>query len=290
MKQLLMVSYLSSHFVIPAKAGIQILLKWFPALVPFRVFAGKTIEANIGSGMNTIIRLLIISLSLIVFCVTPGAAQMMEQGFREDFQSLANWKPQTFPKIPRHSAYSLQKEDGKNILVARADRSASGIIYSRSFNIYKTPIISWRWKVSNIYQAGDEKKKAGDDYPLRVYVVFKYDPEKASAFEQAQYKALKLFYGEYPPHSTLNYIWANKKYPERILPNPFTAKTQMILMQKGPDRVGQWVEEKVNALEDYRKAFGTDPPAEASIAIMSDADNTGEKATGYLAYIEVSAH
>jgi hypothetical protein len=120
-------------------------------------------------------------------------------------------------------------------------------------------------------------------------VVFKYDPHKAGFFERTQYNTLKLIYGEYPPHSSINYIWANKKYPERILPNPFTAKTQMILLQKGPDRAGAWIEERANALEDYRQAFGTEPPSEASIAVMSDADNTGEKATGYIDYIEVSA-
>ncbi len=232
--------------------------------------------------------ILTLTLLSLLFIAVPLDAQMTEQGFREEFESLDNWKPLTFPKIPLHSIYSIQKEGGKGVLVARSDRSASGIIYNRSFNIYKTPVVKWKWKVSNIFQKGDEKKKSGDDYPLRVYVVFKYDPQKAGTFEQAQYNALKLFYGEYPPHSSLNYIWANKKYPERILPNPFTAKTQMILQQKGAERVGTWIDEKVNALEDYRRAFGVDPPMEASIAVMSDADNTGEKATGYLEYIEVT--
>jgi hypothetical protein len=232
--------------------------------------------------------LIILAMSMIMIA-SPLYAQMSEQGFREEFNSLDNWKPLTFPKIPRHSAYSIQKEGKNSFLVAQADNSASGIICTRVFNIYKTPIIKWKWKVSNIYQAGDEKKKSGDDYPLRVYVVFKYDPQKAGVFERAQYSTLKLLYGEYPPHSSINYIWANKKYPERILPNPYTAKTQMILLQKGSERVGMWIEERVNALEDYRKAFGTEPPAEASVAVMSDADNTGEKATGYVDYIEVSA-
>lgn len=232
---------------------------------------------------------LIILLTILLVSAAPLSAQMLERGFREDFNTLANWKPQTFPKIPRHSTYAIQNEDGKNVLVALADRSASGIIYARTFNIYKTPVVKWRWKVSNTYQKGDEKKKSGDDYPLRVYVVFKYDPDRASTWERAQYKTLKLFYGEYPPHSSLNYIWANKKYPDHILPNPYTAKTQMIPLQKGAERAGQWIDEQVNALEDYRKAFGVEPPEEASMAIMSDADNTGEKATGYVDYIEVSA-
>ena len=154
--------------------------------------------------------LIILSISTLLI-VSPLFAQMSEQGFREEFNSLDNWTPLTFAKIPRHSIYSILKEGKKSFLVARADNSASGIIYKRSFNIYKTPIIKWKWKISNIYKAGDEKKKSGDDYPLRIYVVFKYNPQKAGVFERAQYNALKLIYGEYPPHSSINYIWANKK-------------------------------------------------------------------------------
>ena len=221
--------------------------------------------------------------------ISPLEAQMMEHGFREEFNTLDNWKPLTFPKIPRHTTYSIQKDGEKSFLVAKADNSASAIRCTRSFNIYDTPIIKWKWKISNVYIRGDEKKKSGDDYPLRIYVLFKFDPEKASIVERAQYKILKLLYGEYPPHSSLNYIWANKRYPERILPNTYTARAQMILLQKGNEHAGSWIEERINALEDYRQAFGIDPPPEATIAIMSDADNTGEKATGFVYYIEVSA-
>jgi hypothetical protein len=233
-------------------------------------------------------RILIILTTISIMIAPPLCAQVSEQGFREEFNSLDNWKPLIFPKIPRHSTYSIQKEGEQSFLVAQADNSASCIICTRVFNIYKTPVIKWKWKVSNTFKAGDEKKTSGDDYPLRIYVVFKYNPQNAGVFERAQYSTLKLLYEEYPPHSSINYIWANKKYPDRILPNPYTAKTQMILLQKGSERAGVWIEEKVNALEDYRKAFGVEPPTEASIAVMSDADNTGEKATCYVDYIEVS--
>lgn len=236
-------------------------------------------------------RLALLAALLLALVTTPSAldARTPDQGIREDFNTLDNWKPLNFPKIPRHSTYTIAKEGPNSMLVATADSSASGIIHQSSFNIYKTPIISWQWKVSNIYKKGDEKKKSGDDYPLRVYIVFKYDPQHASVLEKAQYNTARLIYGEYPPHSSLNYIWANKYYPERILPNPYTGRTQMILLQKGSLRTGQWVEERVNALVDYREAFGKDPPVQAALAIMSDADNTGERAIGYVDYIEVSA-
>src|SRR5512145_2191817 len=115
-------------------------------------------------------RILIFLAAMMILIVPSLHARMLEQGFREDFETLSDWRPLTFPKIPRHSVYRIEKEEAKSILAAEANASASGLIYNRSFNIYKTPIVKWRWKVSNIYAAGDEKKKSGDDYPLRIYV------------------------------------------------------------------------------------------------------------------------
>jgi len=45
--------------------------------------------------------------------------------------------------------------------------------------------------------------------------------------------------------------------------------------------VGQWLEEKRNLLEDYRKCFGEDTPKAGAVAIMTDTDNTGEKAVAW---------
>ena len=61
----------------------------------------------------------------------------------------------------------------------------------------------------------------------------------------------------------------------------------MIILQAGSEKAGKWHEEDINILEDYRKAFGTDPPPVAGIAIMNDSDNTGESPVSYIDYIEV---
>jgi hypothetical protein len=42
-----------------------------------------------------------------------------------------------------------------------------------------------------------------------------------------------------------------------------------------------WVEEQRNIYEDYKKAFGEEPPLINGVAIMSDTDNTKERAVAY---------
>lgn len=55
----------------------------------------------------------------------------------------------------------------------------------------------------------------------------------------------------------------------------------MIAVKSGSVHVGQWVVERRDILKDYRRIFGQDPPKAGAIAIMTDTDNTGEKAVAY---------
>jgi len=207
--------------------------------------------------------------------------------FREDFHDLAQWKPLLFPKIQQHSVYTVVTEGDSSYLRAESNASASGIIFNREFDVFAYPKVRWRWKIANIYRKGNAEEKSGDDYPIRIYIIFKYDPETAPFGQRLKYGIAKTIYGEYPPHSSLNYVWANRKYPQRIITNPYAAEAKMILLEAGTEKVGHWVDEEVDIIRDYRDAFGVMPPGTASIAIMNDSDNTGERSVSYVDYIEV---
>jgi hypothetical protein len=171
--------------------------------------------------------------------------------------------------------------------VARSNASASLLVYKKPFDVYEYPNIRWRWKISNIYRKADPKVKSGDDYPIRIYIAFEYDPQKEGLIDRAIFNVLRLIYGEYPPSGSLNYVWSSKVLSERSMPSPYTDRNRMIFLQKGSPRVGQWVDEEVNIIKDYEDIFGKKPPRRATIGIMNDSDNTGEKATSYVEYIEV---
>jgi hypothetical protein len=224
---------------------------------------------------------------IITLSSTPVFAENKQVLFREDFNSLSTWEPLTFPKIKKHSTYTIVTDGGHSFLKAESHSSASAIVYRKTFNVYEYPLMSWRWKVDNVYKKGDPHKKSGDDYPIRIYVIFQYDPKQADFTEQLQYGIAKTLYGKYPPDSTLNYVWTGYQTDKRIITNPYTDRAKIIILENDRNKVGTWVEEKVNILDDYRTAFGKEPPATASIAIMNDSDDTGEMAVSYVDYIEV---
>jgi hypothetical protein len=229
----------------------------------------------------------LVLLILTLFSQTTALGVDQPFPFREEFDSLTQWEPLTFPKIQAHSTYTLVKEGGKSILKAESRDSASALVHRLNFNVYETPRLRWRWRVEQLSDRGDPKEKAGDDYPIRVYVMFSYDPTRATLGERLTYGTAKAIYGKYPPHSTLNYVWTGRSLSERIIQSPYTDKAFMIVLEKGKGRIDQWVEESVNVLDDYRKVFGKDPPATASLAVMSDTDNAGGSAVAYLDFIEV---
>ena len=221
-------------------------------------------------------RLLVLSLLIIGFL---NADTLL----KEDFNSLENWEPLNFEKIEKHSIYEVKN----SILVAKSEASASGLKFKKTYDIYKYPNLTFKWKVDNVYKDGDATTKAGDDYPIRVYIMFEYDPEKASFFDNVKYELAKSFYGEYPPHSALNYIWTSKKQKNRIITSAYTDKAKMIVTDNGALHVGKWREHTVNILDDYKEAFGKNPPIKVSLAIMSDSDNTKETSKSYIDFIEV---
>jgi hypothetical protein len=228
----------------------------------------------------------LVSLLLLTF---PVSARTEERTvlFREDFSSLDNWKPFFFPKIKSHSTYTIERDGDRHVLRAESNASASAIVYKDVFDVYDHPKVKWRWKVKNLYAKADPRTKEGDDYPVRVYIMFEYDPEKAGAFERIKYGFARALYGEYPPQSSLSYVWASREDPDTIVVSPFTDRAMMVLLQKGAKNVGTWQDQEINIVDDYLKAFGTKPPLRARIAIMNDSDNTGERSMSYMEYIEV---
>lgn len=208
---------------------------------------------------------------------------------RETFETLDNWTHERFPKIERASEYSPALRDGKPVLRAHSDSSASFLLFGKSWDIREYPLLRWNWLVENVYRKGDGMVKAGDDFPLRVYVLFEYDPAKAGMSERLLYSSAKLVYKKYPPHSSLSYVWESTGEKGRVIVNPYSDRNVEIARRSGTAGLGVWQEESVNVLEDYRRVFGREPPVRATLGIMTDADNTGESATAFVGYIEIGA-
>lgn len=190
------------------------------------------------------------------------------------------WKPLTFKKIPAQTKYEIINDGGVTVVKAVSDASASGLTKEVRIDPREFPIVRWRWKVDNLVLKSDATRKDGDDYPARLYITFEYDPDKVGVGKKLKYKAGQVLFGDIPI-GAISYVWETKAPVGVILDNAYTDFVKMIVVESGPTNVGLWVDESRNIYEDYKKAFGEEPPLINGVAIMSDTDNTKERAVAY---------
>ncbi len=227
----------------------------------------------------------LLGLAFAPWSVGAGTDSILEVGAFSSAQPGGpfpdGWEPLTFEKIERQTQYELVKDGDTTVVKATSHQSSSGLTKKVTIDPKEFPIVQWRWKIENIIESGDVTKKEGDDYPARMYITFEYDSSKVGFFEKAKFEIIRLAYGEYPPVGAINYIWDSRTPIGTIVPNPYTDYVQMIVTESGSQKIGEWVVEERNVYEDYKKAFGEEPPNISGIAIMTDTDNTKESATAY---------
>jgi hypothetical protein len=193
------------------------------------------------------------------------------------------WKPQVFKKkkSAKQTVYTVVRDGDTLVVRAESVGAASGIEHEIPIDLQTYPVLRWRWKVDNIVAAGDPRRKDKDDYAARVYVTFAFEPDKASFGERMRYKTARRFFGGVP-FAALSYIWASSTPVGTVVESPHMGDIlKLVVVESGPSRIGQWVEEERNVYQDYRRAFGKEPPRVSGVAIMTDTDNTLDRAIAY---------
>ena len=193
------------------------------------------------------------------------------------------WEALTFPRVPRHTRYTVVRDGPGFVLRAESDASASGLYRPLDLDPRVHRVLSWRWKVEGVLARSDPRRKEGDDYAARVYVTFRYDPAGARAWERARYGAFRLLYGRYPPGLALNYVWESRLPVGAVLDNAYSARAKVVVVRSGTALAGTWVSETRDLYADYRRIVGGggEPPRIEGIALMTDTDDTGERAVAY---------
>lgn len=172
---------------------------------------------------------------------------------------LNDWQKKSFVG---ETHYALENTHGQLALRADSNAAASGRYREVSVDLNKTPILNWTWKIKGLLTGNDERTRAGDDYPARVYVIF----SGGIRFWRTR---------------AINYVWSNHQPVGSRWPNAFTDQAHMIAIESGPERIGQWISERRDVRADYRLAFGEEPGRVDAVAIMTDTDNTGATATAW---------
>jgi hypothetical protein len=174
----------------------------------------------------------------------------------------------------------MVEAEGSPVLRADSDASASGLIYETRIDVGEYPILRWRWRVENLIEASDVRSRSGDDYPARIYLIFDKDPATLPWGQRLRYRLATALYGELPTRA-LSYIWARRAAVGEVHPSPYTDFAQLVVLQSGDARVGEWIAESRDVRADYERVFGEEAPSLVGVALMTDTDDTGERARAF---------
>ena len=156
--------------------------------------------------------------------------------------------------------YTVRQEGGKRFLAAVSRGLGIQAAKEREWDLGAYPVLVWSWRPREFPRGGDERQSDANDSVLAVYMLVPHSRIRGP-------KAVK-------------YVWS-EKVP---VGTPLTSNmglTQVRVLRSGTAGKDEWREERVNALEDYKKLFKeSETPKPAGIAVLTDSDDTKSSAAG----------
>jgi hypothetical protein len=145
--------------------------------------------------------------------------------------------------------------------------SSFGISRKMSVDPKEYPYLNWKWAATRLPAGADIRRRETDDQAAQVYVVF-----TPTGFPHALTAPL------------LGYIW-DTECPRGTTgrnAHPFAGRVRYIVLRNKNDKLGQWITEKRNIYEDYRKLFkdinGGEPPMVVGVTFFINAHKTKTQA------------
>lgn len=186
-----------------------------------------------------------------------------------DFNRKADLKDWEEKLFHGRVAYWIDFDSTGGFVHAKSKGTSSAIFHRLKFDAAEYPMLTWNWRVGKFpNKAGREDRESLDDFPARLYVVF-----------------LSRFFTHF---ECIEYVWDEKLPEGAALESPYTNQIRQLVIQSGAQAASEWVTEKRNILDDYRRLWGKNPKKKvAAIAIMTDSDGTGGEAEGYFDDIKI---
>jgi len=156
-------------------------------------------------------------------------------------------------------------KDGVPSMRFETHDSASMLFRHVDIDLAAYPMLAWRWYIElPIRSPLDERTREGDDHPARLFLRFLTDHGEKRAMEVIWGNRLKA--GEY------KYIGS---FPHFVADG-------------GDDRVGRWLDEKIDLKRIYSEIWkGAAPAHVVDVAVFCDSDDTHTASISYFGYVRL---
>ena len=159
---------------------------------------------------------------------------------------------------------SILKNDKENsFLHIMSKKSSGGIHKAVDIDTKQYPYFTWKWKVTKLPLKGDVRKRSTDDQAGNIYIVF------PGGFPETVRSKI------------VSYLLESNAPKGLMTTSPKRGNTKNIVLESGNEKLGEWITEKRNVYEDYKKLFHEEPPKTVKICIWIDSDDTESEAEAF---------
>ncbi|MEP0076625.1 DUF3047 domain-containing protein [Parasphingorhabdus sp.] len=212
-----------------------------------------------------------------MFAAFPAEAQTGAIQRISNFETgTAGWRSIRIDKKVPATTFRIRQIEGVTSVEARARNSMALFTRRVMVDLNRTPILCWRWRVSDVVRTADISKKSGDDQAARIYIGLDLPNSSISLGTRAKLAIARARGGNDIPDGAINYVWDNRYPVGTARNNVYTRQAKIIVAQSGSSQAQQWITERHDLASDIRKQFRTRKAKVTSVAISSDTDNSGE--------------
>jgi DUF3047 family protein len=179
------------------------------------------------------------------------------------------WKGQNWGS-PAYD-FTVVDVDGRRALWLRSRGDSSTITkdIKGRVNLKETPVLEWMWKVVVLPEGADARRKELDDEAGQVYVVWPRFPEAVRS-------------------RIIGYIWDSTAPVGTVIASQKNRTVHYVVVRSGRDGLGQWLTERRNVREDFKRIYNEDDDPGA-VAVSIDSDDTRSSAEAYIGRILFTA-
>jgi hypothetical protein len=176
------------------------------------------------------------------------------------------WEKQRWGS-PAYDFTVVQASDRKALhLRSAADSSNISKEIKGKVKLKETPILEWTWRAVTLPAGADSRKKETDDQAAQLYVTWPRFPEAVRS-------------------RIIGYIWDTTTPAGSIIKSQKTGTVTYVVLRSGPAELGQWLTERRNVLEDFKKIYGEEPDDPAIVSFGIDSDDVKGTAESFMGTI-----
>jgi hypothetical protein len=214
--------------------------------------------------------LLVVAISLL-----PGGAIWAEEVVVADFLQTTQEIPQDW-KLSVHEGaadLTLVPDGDGRALRLRSRLSSFSLGKTVDIDLKKTPYLAWEWKVTELPDGGDFRRRATDDQAAQLIVVFSWGIFRG--------EAIVYMWDSTAPEGTVSRLPSPPLYPFLNLYG--------LVVRSAEAQTGAWISETRNVVADYRGLFGKEPERVLGIGIQINSQHTRSQAEAYWRTVKFKA-